>query len=93
MSILKKFVKQPADRQDYDISFVPWLTKLADAGASATVVVDTGLTLSSFTLVDGVVKVWVLGGVDGISYKVTVTLTTVGSRVKQVEIVIKVKET
>jgi hypothetical protein len=93
MSILKKFVKQPADRQDYDISFVPWLAKLGDAGASATVVVETGLTLSSFTLVDGVVKVWVLGGADGISYKVTVTLTTVGSRVKQVEIVIKVKET
>ena len=93
MAILEKFTKQPADRQDYDISFVDWLAALGDVGVSATVEVATGLSLLTFTLVAGVVKVWLYGGTDGTSYKVTVTLTTTGGRVKQDEIVIKVKET
>lgn len=93
MAILEKFTKQPADRQDYDISFVAWLAALGDTGASHTVVVETGLSLLNSFLTAGVIKVWLYGGTDGTSYKVTVTLTTTGGRVKQEEIVIKVKET
>jgi hypothetical protein len=93
MAILEKFTKQPADRQDYDISFVAWLAGLNDTGESVVVGAEAGLTLLTSTLLAGVVKVWLDGGVDGSSYKVTVTLTTTGGRVKQEEIVIKVKET
>lgn len=93
MSILAKFTKQPADVQDYDISFVEWLAGFSDTGATVAVTAETGITLLSSTLVAGIVKVWLSGGTDLISYKITVTLTTTGGRVKQVEIVIKVKET
>lgn len=93
MTTLARFNKQPADIQDYDIDFNEWLTGFSDTGASHTVTVDTGITKVSSTLIAGVVKVWLSGGVDGNNYKVTATLTTTGGRIKQAEITIKVKET
>lgn len=95
MPILEKYTKQPADVQDYDISYVDWLAALGATGASVVVTADAGVTQPTpATLSAGVVKVWIAGGTDGGSYKVTCTLTTTGAqpRVKQAEIVIKVKE-
>jgi hypothetical protein len=93
MSILATFTKQPADVQDYDIDYSEWLAGFSDTGSSATVTVDTGITLNMYTLLNGVVKVWLAGGTSGETYKVTTTLTTSGGRTKQAEIRIKVKET
>jgi hypothetical protein len=95
MSILARFQKQPAEIQDYDIDFSEWLSDLADTapGPNGSVVtVEAGLTILYSTLTNGVVKVWTSGGTDGTTYKITATLTTTGSRVKQAEIKIKVKE-
>lgn len=93
MSILEKFTKQPADRQDYDISYEAWLAALGDTAASVVVIADAGITQSSpAMLFGGLVKVWLFGGVDGQAYKVTATLTTTAGRIKQAEIVVKVKE-
>lgn len=95
MSILAKFEKQPADVQDFDIDFNEWLTGMGDTApgpSGATVVADAGLTIASFSLTDGVVKVWTSGGADSVTYKITATLVTVGGRTKQAEIRIKVKE-
>ena len=92
MPILEKFTKQPADVQDYDIDFSEYLAPFADTGATHTVVVDAGITVLLSTLQTGVVKVWLSGGTTGTSYKVTATLTTTGGRVKQAEILVKVKE-
>jgi hypothetical protein len=97
MSILGTFTKQPADKQDYDISFADWLAALGDTGLSHTSSItgnDSAATLSpASSLTAGVVKVWVSGGTDAVDYKVSVNLTTSAGRVKQVEIKIKVKET
>ena len=93
MPALEKFTKQPADVQDYDISFVDWLEALGDTALAVVVTADAGITqpiAAAITL--GVVKVWVSGGTNGQSYKLTITLTTTNGRTKQVEIVIKVKE-
>jgi hypothetical protein len=92
MAILATFDKQPAEVQDYDVSFVNWLAALGDTGASATATATTGITLVSTTFTSGVVKVWLSGGVDGQSYTVVINVTTTGGRVKQSEIVIKVKD-
>lgn len=89
--ILATFTKQPADVQDYDIDFNDYLTGMSDTGASASVTAEAGITIDSHALNSGVVKVWVSGGTDG-TYKITVTLTTTGGRVKQAEVKIKVKE-
>lgn len=95
MSVLAKFEKQPADIQDFDIDFTDWLTGMFDTASGPdgiAVVADSGITILAFVLADGVVKIWTSGGTDGVTYKITATVTTAGNRVKQAEIKIKVKE-
>lgn len=92
MPILEKFIKQPADVQDYDIDFNEWLAAFPDTALSHVAVAEAGLTLQFSQLLNGVVKVWLSGGADGGKYKVTATLTTTGGRVKQAEIQVSVKE-
>jgi len=93
MPILKKFIKQPADVQDYDITFVAWLAALADTALSVSVPAVAGITQNQpAVLSDGVVKVWASGGTDGTDYKYTATLVTSAGRTKQVEIMIRVRE-
>lgn len=92
MTVLARFQKQPADRQDYDIDFTDYLAALFDEGESVAVVAEPGITVTAYSLNAGVVKVWLEGGTDGQAYKVTATLTSKGGRVKQAEIKIKVKE-
>lgn len=92
MLILEKFTKQPADVQDYDISFVEYLAALSDTAASYTATVASGITMITSARIGGVIKVWLSGGLDGQAYKITVTLTTTGGRVKQAEVIIKVRE-
>lgn len=94
MPILEKFTKQPADVQDIDINFVDWLAALNDTPLSVSVPAVTGITQPiAAAITAGIVKVWVSGGTTGQSYKMTINLTTAGGRTKQVEILIKVKET
>lgn len=95
MTILAKFEKQPADIQDFDIDFTEWLTGMSDTApgpAGLTVEIESGLTLVAQQLLNGVVKVYVSGGTNGVTYKITATVTTAGGRVKQAEIKVKVKE-
>lgn len=92
MTVLARFQKQPADRQDYDIDFTDYLAALADEGKSVVTTAEPGIAVTAYSLNAGVVKVWLEGGTDGQTYKVTVTLTSKGGRVKQAEIKIKVKE-
>ena len=98
MTILAKFEKQPADVQDYNIDYNEWLAGLEDTApgpatsSNMTVTADAGIAVNRYTLVNGVATVWLAGGTDGQTYKVTVTVTTVGGRKKQAEIKVKVKE-
>lgn len=93
MPVLEKFTKQPTDVQDYDIDFSEYLTSMGgDTALSQVTSADPGITLVYSMLTGAVVKVFLSGGVTGTSYKVTTTLTTMGGRVKQAEIVVKVKE-
>jgi hypothetical protein len=92
MKILGKFIKQPVEVQDYDVDFNEYLTGHSDTAATANVVADAGLTIMTSTLSGGVVKVFLSGGVDGVDYKVSATITTTGGRVKQGDFVVKVRE-
>lgn len=90
---LATFEKQPAEVQDYDIDFATsYLADLADTAVSHTVAFDPGIEVPLTTMSDGVVKVWVSGGTSGQKYKITATITTVGGRVREGEILVKVKE-
>lgn len=92
MGVLGKFVKQPADVQDYDFDFTEYLSSQGDTAASHTASAESGITILSSSMSSGVVKVFLSGGSDGNQYKITATVTTNGGRVKQGEIVVKVKE-
>lgn len=92
MSILAKFTKQPVEVQDYDIDFTEYLESLNDIAQSHVAVAESGISIMSSALSDGVVKVFLSGGTDGSSYKVSATITTQGGRVKQGDILVKVKE-
>lgn len=92
MSILGKFTKQPVEVQDYDFDFNDYLTSVSDTAVSHTVVADTGITVAFSSLAAGIVKVFVSGGTDGEQYKVSATITTDGGRIKQGDILVKVKD-
>lgn len=95
MSILGTFPKQPNEIRDYDVSFADYLARRDDTPRAVTPVVietDPGLVVESFVLIEGVVKVFLSGGVDGESYNVKVTLNTTGGRRVEGDIVIRVKE-
>ena len=95
MAKLATFIKQPSEVQDYDINFSAWLAAFSppDTATSMTVAVDTGITMGTTSLTAGIVKVWLSGGTHGESYKVTASIATAGGRVKEDEVVIKVRET
>lgn len=84
--------KQPAERLSYTISYEDCLT-VGDNIQNATASVDqAGLTIDNVGVYDPRVKFWASGGVDGASYKVTVTAYSADGRIFQDEVVIKVKE-
>lgn len=92
MAILKEWVKQPSDIQDYQVDFTSWLTGLSDTALSYVVTVETGITKVSDSRTAGVVTVRLSGGLHENNYKVTVQLTSLAGLVKEVEILIKVRE-
>ena len=90
--ILGSFSKQPVEVLDYDIDCSEWIVS-DDVLASAVATVDgTGLTIDSVLVSTPRVKVWLSGGTNGSSHKITVTITTDDGRVKQVEFRVRVKD-
>jgi hypothetical protein len=102
MAILGKYIKQPAETMDYDISFAEYFNDgdtLVAVGTPpvpnplSVTVSPAGLTFGpTFVLGGTTIKQWVSGGVNGVSYKITITATSNAGRVKQVEFVVKVKD-
>lgn len=100
--ILGKRDKQPAERKDYPIDFSDWLAEISggDTISIATAVVactstpaNTAMTIYQVVVSPSGVSVWLEGGTDGETYKVTVTATTAGARIDESEITVRVKDT
>lgn len=98
MAVLTTYTQQPADRLDYDVYYAaspdgtPDFLEPGDSVASITTSVSPADLIISGVLVTPRVKLWVEGGVTGVTYKITITATTTLGRVKQDEIKIKVRE-
>jgi len=89
---LGNFNKQPVEVIDYDIDYSEWLTAGDNVQSAVVNVEPTGITIESVFVNDPRVKIWVSGGANGTTYKLTVTITTADGRVKQDEFKIKVKD-
>lgn len=105
MAILEKYEQQPNERLDRDIDFnTLFLSALNDTAPGPTGVEVTcerigpavdgqpDLVIDDFELIQGKVKVWLMGGTSGVTYKITARVTSAAGRVKEAEIAVKVKE-
>ena len=91
--ILGTFIKQPSDVNDYDVEYQDWLSG-NDTVANAVVTVDPdgNLAIDNVFVVSPRINIWLSGGLNGATYKLTVTVTTTEGRVRQDEFRVKVKE-
>ena len=104
--MLGTFIKQPAEVVDYDVDFSEYFPSGDSIDATGGVPNDYEVIVSSVSettpsLVVGFSKVieddlvfkqWISGGTNGVTYKVTIRVTSNGGRVKEVEFRIKVKD-
>ncbi len=100
--IVTTFEKQPWDEQDYGLDINPYLSEVSDDTIASAVMTlpdgvsgEVSLGTGSLELVHqgGFVKFWVIGGVHGKKYKLTLRIVTTGGRKKEYEVMIKVRET
>ena len=102
MRALKFFEKQPAEIQDYFLSFDRWLTAMGDTAATHSAAVvnvtpgavspDDDATIDGSALANNEVVIRLSGGTHGNVYKVTGTLTSTSGLVKESDIMVRVIE-
>lgn len=93
LTLLGRFEKQPAEIKDYIFSAAAFLLAKADTLTSYELTAETGIVIVSHALENNsVIRLFVSGGVDGMTYKITCTFTTLGGRREQGEIEITVTE-
>ena len=91
--MLPTYTKQSVDQLDYDVDFTRWLPA-DDTITSVMVVLDVegDMEIESSSIASPVVKVWLSGGTHNTTYTVTVTVATLGGRIKETEFRIRVKD-
>ncbi len=91
--LIGSVTKQPGDRISRDIDCTEWLAFYADTIQSATATADdTDLDILDVTHAGGVIRVWLAGGLSGVTYKVTVAVETNGGRREEHEFRVRVRE-
>lgn len=77
---------------DYTVDWTKWLDEVEDTIATSTWIVPTGLTKVTETNTTKLATVWLSGGTVGTNYTVTNRITTVGGRIDDRSITIRVRE-
>lgn len=93
MTILGAVTQQPADVQDYDIEFNEWFPPGDHITGCVISVTPPMPTPPSYAISAQRVKVWIYaGGSSGTKYQVSVRPKTNDGRVKEVELMVRIKE-
>lgn len=92
MSIIGEHEKQPGETLDYDVSYARFFAKRTDDIASVTSTSDPGIVSGVNLVIGKVYKVFISGGTDGQTYKVTVVMISTTGVIKEDEFFITVKE-
>ena len=86
-------VKQPAENLDYDFDFSAAFPSGDNISTATGIVTPTGLTLGTKVINGQIVKQWISGGIDGVTYKVTITATSTAGRIMELELELLVNNT
>ncbi len=93
MSIIGGALQQPHENLDYDIRYEEFLNENDTISTvDAVVIPDSDLQATAQIADPDRVKVWVNGGTSGNTYKVEVTIETMGGRRKQDEFEVYIEE-
>ena len=93
--LLGKIEKQPTDRQNYFVKYEEYLQEgelLLSALAQVDIVGELYVIGPVVMADDKTLEFWLEDGVDGVTYKLDITVTTTIGNVKQDEFKVKVKE-
>ena len=89
--ICQTFIKDPTATLDYNIDWTQPLVNAGDQINTSAWAVDAGLAVVSSTYVGNVATAFIAGGIDGTSYSVTNTITTVGGRTLAANFILSVQ--
>ena len=89
---LGKVFQQPAEKLSYTIDYSEALTAGDNVESVIAVSDSADLIVDNVFELDPKIRFWVRGGINGISYKVTITVTTADGRVFQDEIIFRIRE-
>lgn len=89
---MNTFTKQSTELLDYKLDFSEWLAG-GDTISSTDETIPDGLTLDKKVTDSTMVTLFIKGGTDGETYKVTSKVTTTSGLIKEVDFQIKVKDT
>lgn len=84
--------KDPDAVLDYIFDWSAWLAEITDTIATNSIIVETGITCDSDSIVDDTVVAWISGGTAGTTYRVTCRIVTAGGRTDDRSIFIKIAE-
>jgi hypothetical protein len=85
--------KDPSDEVDYHVNWTRYLTRVGDTILSSSwPVVPSGITRLTDTHDDTRATIWLAGGTDGNDYLLTNRIVTVGSRIREKSIMVRVRE-
>lgn len=92
-SMFRTAPMQPADTQDFDIEFAEWFPP-GDEIVSVALKAQPAMPMPPSYAIEGQrVKVWIYaGGASGQKYQISVTATTNDGRIKEVELIVPIKE-
>lgn len=85
-------LKDPDAILDYSWDWTDWLADVADTISSKTIIAQSPLVVVSSSVVSGIVTAFISGGVVGTTYSVTARINTVGGRIDDRTIYLKVKD-
>jgi len=88
----KTFLKDPDATIDYVFDWSLYLDAISDTIASATIIADIGITVVSSEVVGATVVVFLSGGTLNDRYKIVCRVTTVGGRIDDRSLFVKIKE-
>jgi hypothetical protein len=92
MTMLGSFLKQPVEVESYTINYSEYLVDGDQITSSSAFTDPVGLTVDNVYVEPPRVCVWLSGGTNNVTYKVTVTTDTADGRVMQDEFKVKVHD-